>query len=339
MKAWLYNSNLDLHPGSGDVIAYAQGLVSTKITNTHGFVYTFSDFSLNVNSNQVTSWDESNFSPLQPLRVNRFIDTQKLTTLFDPITNSSVHFDYHLPYQQNEFWKTKGIFRPDQTLGSKNVQTNFHKKRTLKKIRFDQGEIVFFYEFTRLDLPDYSGNIALDNKALSKIIVKDVHGTVIKDIRFVYSHIRSVENCSQPECYRLVLDEVYFAQPGGTNSIPGYTLEYNTTKLPKRNSWVSDFLGYHNGEVASPAPTTSGHYIPKTYHYPNSGKYSFLPFDIGNSNYTQLPGNFSLASNEAYVRAALLEKITYPTGGYTLLESESNNFILLGKPYREAGLE
>ena len=180
--------------------------------------------------------------------------------------------------------------------------------------------------------------MALDNKALSKILIKDTNGNIIKDIRFVYSNRQTVSSCGDPECYRLMLDEIYFAISGSSATLPGYKFEYNQTDLPKRNSWISDFLGYWNGQVASPAPTTLGHYIPKTYHNPNSGKYSFLPFDIGSSNYTQLYGNFSLASNESYAKAMLLEKITYPTGGYTVLDSELNQFKILGQTVNGGGL-
>ena len=345
MQAWRYNGNLNLHTNpnvfnhsSVDLVTYSSGLVSTKITNTQGFVYTFSDFSLNANLSQVTSWDQSSSQPTQPPRSDRFIDAQALTTIFDPITNSTVYFDYTLPYEQNQFWKVKGVFRPDGTIGSKNAQENFHKKRKLHKIRFKDGEIEFFYEFTRLDLPAYADNIALDNKALSKIVIKDKNGNIIKDIRFVYSNRQTVQNCGDPECYRLMLDEIYFADEVGSSNLPGYKFVYNQTDLPKRNSWISDFLGYWNGQVASPAPTTLGHYIPKTYHNPNSGKYSFLPFDIGNPNYTQLSGNFSLASNESHAKAMLLEKITYPTGGYTVLDSELNQFKILGQTVNGGGL-
>jgi hypothetical protein len=329
MKAWWYNTAMQLPSVSPSFLSgnvdYFPELVSTKITNTQGFIYTFSDFSLNLSRSQVSNWDKIQPSnpiqnPLQPIEINRFVDAQKLTTIFDPISDSSVYFDYNLPNDQNEFTISKGVFRLDGTIGSKNVQEITHKKRKLKKIRFDAGEIAFFYEFTRLDLPDFSENIALDNKALSKIVVKDIYGNIIKDIRFVYSNVRSLENCSEPECYRLILDEIYFSDTNNEEIIPGHKFEYNTRKLPKRNSWVSDFLGFHNGEVAAPEPTILGHYVPKTYHYPNQGKHSFLPFDVGNSNYTQLNGNFSLASNTTYAKAALLEKIIYPTGGYTVLE-------------------
>ena len=139
MKGYLYNGSLNLYNG-GSVIGYASGLISTKITNTSGFVYTFSDFSVNAVSGQVTSWDQSASQPTQPATVNNFINAQALTTIFDPITNSTVYFDYTLPYEQNQFWKVKGVFRPDGTIGSKNAQENFHKKRKLNKIRFKNGE-------------------------------------------------------------------------------------------------------------------------------------------------------------------------------------------------------
>ena len=340
MKAWYYNANLSPYPhdyGPTGFHNYDFDVVGTKIINPNGFEYNFDNFSATGSASQITSWDINQNNPLLPIMTNSLISSHQLSSIFDPSTSKSVYFDYNLPYNQNTYWNNKGVFRLDGTMGSKNIQENIFKNMQLSKIRFENGEIEFFYDFTRLDLPPYENIITIDNKALSRIVVRNNYGKIIKDIRFVYSNVSSIENCTEVECYRLFLDEIHFVGQEGS-ILPGYKFDYNALKLPKRLSYISDFLGYHNGEVSSPTPAIEGHNIPITYHYPNQGKYSFLPFDIGNSNYQQLNGNFSLAPNFNYAKAGILEKIVYPTGGYMIFENESNEFNLLGQIIQGGGL-
>ena len=339
MHAWLYNADLNLYPYDypSNAFSYRFDVVATKIINTNGFVYNFSDFTVAANQSHGASWDINPTYPNQPVRAQTFISSHQLTSIYDPSTDKKIYFDYGLPYNQDEYYNNKGVFRLDGTIGSKNIQRNIFKNKRLSKIRFDEGEVEFFYNFSRLDLPTYENNVTLDNKALSRITVKDNFGNIIKDIRFVYSNVASKEGCTSVDCYRLFLDGVYFVGSQGT-TLPGYTFAYNTLKLPKRLSYISDFLGYYNGEIANPAPTLEGHYIPKTYYKANQGKYSFLPFGIGLTGYQQLNGNYSLAPNPTYAKAGILEKITYPTGGYMILENESNEFKLLGQTIQGGGL-
>ncbi len=341
MQAWLYNSGLNLYPYDVGVNSNTWGYnfdaVATKIVSTNGFEYNFTDFSITTNSSQSASWDINPNNPALPPNYQSFVSSHQLSSISDPISNKQVFFDYNLPYNQNAYYNNKGVFRLDGSIGSQNIQYNIFKNLILSKIRFEEGEVEFFYNFSRLDLPTYEDNIVLDNNALSRIVVKNNNGKIIKDVRFVYSNVSSKEGCTDIDCYRLFLDEIYFVGQEGT-TLPGYKFEYNTLKLPKRLSYITDFLGYYNGETANPVPTIEGHYIPKTYHYPNQGEYSFLPFSIGSSNYQELNGNYSLAPNSAFAKAGVLEKIEYPTGGYMILENETNQFKLLGQTILGGGL-
>ena len=179
--------------------------------------------------------------------------------------------------------------------------------------------------------------------ALSRIVVKNSRDQVVKDIRFEYSTVQSAENCTDYECYRLFLDRVYYVGNDGVSILPGYEFEYNSTQLPKRYSYKQDFLGFYNGAVASsstpsPVPEDENLYVPITYQRPNTGQNSYLPFDIGDSSYQHIEGDYSLAANEVYAKAGMLEKLTYPTGGYTIFESESNQFNHNGRVINGGGL-
>jgi YD repeat-containing protein len=79
-------------------------------------------------------------------------------------------------------------------------------------------------------------------------------------------------------------------------ALPPYTFDYNTTILPNRFSNSQDVWGYYNGA--------------------NNGQ--FLTF----FNYSTF--NVDRSVNSANSEAGLLNKITYPTGGYTQFTYEQN---------------
>ena len=90
-------------------------------------------------------------------------------------------------------------------------------------------------------------------------------------------------------CNRLVLERVTETGRSGI-SLPPYIFEYNSTSLPAPYDSGRDFWGYANGNCCG--------YIHAHCDIPSSGDANRL-------------SNFSSA------KAGTLEKITYPTGGYT----------------------
>ncbi len=309
------------------------GPVKAKITAINGYEYSFENFNSLSSVSQITDWVNGNSYP-SSIGGGSQISSIDLTSVYNPKTGKTLVFEYEFSPSVHDFNNTKGVFGLDGSLHSKIVQINRTKSRRIKKITFDLGMVEFFYDFVRADLPNTNN---ANNNALSRILVKNNDGTIIKDARFSYANKKSTENCNEDVCHRLFLEGVQFFGKHG-ETVPGYTFVYNATKLPKRYSYKQDFLGYYNGAVANPEPAIAGHYIPKTYHYPNQGKNSFLPISIGNTNYQALNGNYSLASNVSYAKAGILEKIIYPTGGYTKLISESHQFKHLGTTIYGGGL-
>ena len=336
LTSGFYNSNLNVIPPS--IIDQFDDFdfepIRVKATNTNGLEYTFENLSLIDVLSEQTEWVDGVDDTGNPNK-DFWISEINISSIHDPVTAKTMTFEYSLPYNRNRFTTQKGIFRPDGSLSTKITQQQISKSKRLKKIIFDQGTVEFFYDFVRLDVEN-PNILAVNNNALTRILVKNKHGKIIKDARFNYSNVSSEEGCSDYRCYRLFLDSIEFYSANG-NKLPGYDFIYNSTKLPKRYSYKQDFLGFSNGAVANPEPSIAGHYVPKTYHYPNQGVDSFLPIDIGNSNYQQLGGNYSLASNSAYAKAGILEKITYPTGGYTILTPESNQFTYMGRGINGGG--
>ena len=217
----------------------------------------------------------------------------------------------------------------NQFIHSNEILTKYPKLNRITEINWDGGKIEFKYEQNR---QDYIGD-----KVLTKILVKDFNGNIIKTILFEQSYYPSKENCSEDICKRLKLDKVKIV---GTEGIEhSYILNYDlSNSLPKRTSLQRDYLGYFNNngvayfsnnyEVKGPSPML--------YFYPNQGKYSIIPFQRNdNSNYRIISG-YSLLPND-YALSGMLTKIIYPTGGWSEFEYETHKFNLYGYDYIAGG--
>lgn len=86
---------------------------------------------------------------------------------------------------------------------------------------------------------------------------------------------------------------------------PKHNFYYNSTLLPKKNSFAQDFWGYYNGQLSNSSLAPN----PSRLGKPDLG-------DNGNNR----------SANLAYIKAATLEKITYPSGGSASFEYELNAF-------------
>lgn len=108
--------------------------------------------------------------------------------------------------------------------------------------------------------------------------------------------------------YRLKLHEV-LSMPADRTDTLKYSLEYNETNLPTKLSTAMDHWGYFNGR-------DNGSLIGKQYHMestPDGARVSH-----GGSADRSVYDNY----NQAY----MLERIIYPTGGYTDFDYESNEY-------------
>lgn len=91
-----------------------------------------------------------------------------------------------------------------------------------------------------------------------------------------------------------------------------YSFEYNEGKtLPSRISVQQDFWGYYNGES-----NTDGFCASPKYQYDSKGNIVAL----------EAVGPANRYASEQHCKIAALNKITYPTGGYTKFDYEINHF-------------
>ncbi|WP_338767569.1 hypothetical protein WAF17_06070 [Bernardetia sp. ABR2-2B] len=190
----------------------------------------------------------------------------------------------------------------------------------LESITSQNQKINFITDVDREDLKDGFGRAA---KALSKIIVvRNDNQSIIREYNLSYSYFPSLGvtnrynqlNISDEQRYKkLRLNQVQ--EKNGNLIIPPHKFEYNSLPIPERFSCQMDFWGFYNGKDEN-----DNRYNLKLI--PTSD-ISFLPYSDLQVRYegaNRLP-------DEKYMKAGILEKIVYPTGGYTKFEYEANKTI------------
>lgn len=263
------------------------------ITDSKGVKYTFEingrsgyDPLGDIDKTEITSWSLT-----------------KITTLND----REINFDYDYPIvdtissstQKKLKWKAaSGCSLPgsltdamDEYLNNSGTQ-NFNEslktsEKGISEISFDGGRIVFYAS----DREDKYG------KKLDEINVINSNNEVVKQIVFTYSYFLSEPIDNNNRTKRLKLENIKI------NDEPPYVFSYNAQKLPSKRSLAYDHWGYYNGEDDNESV------MPLI----KSNVWS----DVGSSNRSPV---------EQYAKAAVLEKITYPTGGYAKYNFELNTF-------------
>jgi hypothetical protein len=326
-----------------------------SVINSSGLKYSFTDEEVSEHYNAPTNTQEGGHgtfayvNALNTMVSNNYskkIHTWNLTTITDQKSNKNVQFVYDTYSNNNTVANTyrqpngdyMGNIYNSSTCKfgiNSNVTAYSHtgeylswekhiKRKRLKKITYDGGEVEFIYNHVR---QDYTGE-----KALTEIHIKDINGNIIKKFRFNYSYFISKENCSTEECKRLKLDSVDFLSTGSEYNSYAFDYEY-TNPLPKRGSLEQDYLGYYNNN----GYTGSSNAAPTLYYYANQGIHSLLPFQRTNATATNvISGQLDFTPN-TYSLTGLLKKITYPTGGSSEFEYENNTFYFNGATYTTGG--
>jgi len=232
-------------------------------------------------------------------------DTVKLEDYSVP-TNESLVLGPNIPYEATGYLKA-----------------NYHElsrieKKYLDTIRFKNGYIKFESSTGRQDLED---DYKLD---AIKVYGYDDNGSeiLIDQYHFVYEYFLrsggvfsegyedspisfSFDRQINSRNKSLKLTEMYRGPSGSKHK---HKFEYNTTTLPSRCTTAQDFWGYCNNNTGTLLPET------------------FATTQAMNVVYFHL-GNGDRDSDEAKMKAGVLEKIIYPTGGYTVFEHEANKYM------------
>ena len=191
-------------------------------------------------------------------------------------------------------------------------------RQTLERIEFNNGHVDFESTTTRDDLSD---DYKLD---AVKVYFNDdsSNGKLIDEYHFTYDYFsRSggvfsrdyalspifFSTDKQKDSREKSLKLLNMYRGASINLGQVHSFDYNTTTLPIRCTTAQDSWGYCN--------TNTGSLLPQTTTSISGIDTKF--YTIGNGN---------RSTNETKMKAAVLEKITYPTGGHTLFEHEANRF-------------
>ncbi len=195
-------------------------------------------------------------------------------------------------------------------------------KKYLEKIEFKNGVVRFNSSLNRPDLAD---EYQLDN--IKVYFVDDNNNEIfIEEFTFDYGTFSRASasypsGVPQGEIFTttrmknsreksLKLNKITIGTGTGAKE---YSFDYNATQLPYRGSKKQDFWGYANGNTGSMIINTSF----SITTYDTQGVGSSTGYNVGNGN---------RKTNTTKIKAASLEKITYPTGGYTEFEYDIHKY-------------
>ena len=233
-----------------------------------------------------------------------------------------------------------GCTSPEWKDLKKYTQTNIQGKY-LSQINYSKGTVIF----NTLVISGFNGQT---HTALNEILIraKPTNQTV-KKIKFTYSFFPvECPGCDQDylgPTLRLRLDKVRELSGDGNSGNPPTRFFYNETPLPPRGSFSQDHWGYYNGaenEFLIPSIWVQNHkninQIPPYIESPlnvNYDKLMRINLVLPNTetNVWELAGA-NREPDPAFMKAGILERIVWPTGGTTVFEYEPHDFGFVSKP-------
>lgn len=261
--------------------------------------------------------------------VQNYISGWLLTKVKDPLTADSITVNYAAVYPpagyETGFSQSQGYrlgtadvqqglvingIRPASD-GHSFMSVSYNDPNPTSIILPDGATVQFTHGFNRADL--------VNAKALTGVEVKNYLGETVKKFGFSYSYFNSGSGAYVPAWAssgndynkRLRLDRAEELAVDGGLEKKATVFTYNGTALNPRGSKNIDFWG---GNV-DPARNNMD-YVPIT---PLDEQEMAVNPDFG----AWLPGA-DRRPDETYMKAGILEKIDWPTGGYSVFEYEAN---------------
>jgi len=306
-----YSGKYYINPETGSVILMDKKeqisvLGSNKIIGTDGTIYNF-----NASEETHATYDASGY-------------TYRLTSI-QCTDGSIINFTYADESYGTVLPSASVVLNPivpgedDQPRDFMNSSSG--TKKRLIQIETSDTYINFIPE-AREDLLVNTSNNLQRLKAIE--IVSKATGKKIRSFQFSYSYFNPT---SDNHGKRLKLDAVkevgYSSDEVADTSKPPYTFNYDTSvNLPVKESKAVDFFGYYNGQVSNTTLIPDLRY----FDFEHDSRYSL-------SNTTPPTPRFSYeyTGSNRYVdntkaKAWILNKVAYPTGGYTEFEYEPHTF-------------
>ncbi|WP_290712077.1 DUF5977 domain-containing protein [Flavihumibacter sp. CACIAM 22H1] len=301
--------------------------ISFSTVDDVGTIYQFEQ-----TSQTTTSFDQANFSPshvtTNAWHLTRMISADLVDTIsfeyesafFYESTNQEVYsigIVGVLDGPNVSFIQQNGGSSSSTAVSYTNNSVSHEKQ--LKKIVFSGGYVLLNRQVNRQDISGSSSG-----KMLNNIEVYNSDNKLIKKTQFSYSYFPSVETGTSWDYKRLKLDKVEDISGDGQSS-QVYQLGYNSTMLPKYGSYAMDYWGYYNGSSNTsliPATTvTSGDLNNNSFSNGETYSNGYI-----NNTTTWSFGSANREPSEIHMKAALLNRITFPTGGYTEFDFEAHQY-------------
>ena len=212
-------------------------------------------------------------------------------------------------YQEGSEIETKSVLEKYSLtncgtgVGFVETTTKTLKTQTISSITSRFGKVNILSLPDRLDI---SGA-----RRITEISLVDNNTKLIKKIKFNQGYFSSMEGCDNQECKRLRLDNVVQESPfvSPDEYLKKYSFEYNSTKLPRRDSPQIDHWGFYNE---------------------NNQSNLISRLEPANINAIREP-------KEIGTKANVLEKIIYDTGGSLSFQYELNEYKYSSSVNRNSG--
>jgi YD repeat-containing protein len=190
----------------------------------------------------------------------------------------------------------------------------------ISEIRFKDGKVVFEQSTdTRQDLaPGVDAPKRLNAIKVYQLDPKINGYRHIRTIKFYHSYFTNPNDQSK----RLRLDSFFVTHPGESEGLK-YRFDYNTSvSLPNRDSKSKDYWGYFNNASNINRELQSLKTLIPALNIDVAG--------VGNYTYYKNIGSLDANGRDpspSHMQAYMLNKISFPTGGYTTFEFETNQYL------------
>jgi YD repeat-containing protein len=245
----------------------------------------------------------------------QYVQEWNLTRIISDDSSDTLYLNYDYPATSNPDWSMEVATTFSRDYSIKTGQVNYTRSEMtsstsqshydaskLKEIVFRQGKVTFYANTVR---NDYGNNL------LDSIVVYSKDGAGyqrVKKVSFAYNYFFDGNTSPGFVDYRLKLlsfttEDINGGQP------EKYQFGYVDTPIPSITSFAADYWGFYNGAISN-----------------SSLMPNIEPQDAALSKYGTL-GDANRQPSDSFIMAGLLNKITYPTGGYTTLKFEPNKYI------------